>query len=556
MRYLRNLSVLAVLGLFVASGCADLDVTNPNAADRERALATPGDVESLVAGTFHTWWTVTHNAFAPGPLMFVSAASFQHSCWPANAGCVEYSSFPRGELVNSTSDQFYANMANIWDETYSALSAVSKGLRAAEDDPSVAEAIDVTRLRAYGKFVQGVGHASIALQYDQGFVVDETVDTDDPNAEPELLPSDELMNRALGFLDEAITLAEGGDFTIPEAWMSRPVEAPTLAALSHSLKARYMATVARTPSERESVDWGAVVTELDAGLQEDFDIQLQGLYDYSIFTTDVMGYWSFAAWQQTPYFIAGMADTSGSYQAWLDVPVGSRMPNVDGEPVLIRTPDTRFPQGSTLQDQIDSPGEYFAVPDSDSPCASSAFALEGNSWNQQARGTWRWSYYFDIGLPGCAYGDFGAANAGDFGWAMISTAELDLLRAEAHLRMGQEGEAAGLVDQYRTAHGLDAASSDDDLDGNPNDDCVPRLPDGTCGDLEEMLKWEKRLETRYHGPHANGWFFDGRGWGDLYAGTFLEFPVPEEDLLVLGMTPYTTGTPGAETSVYEWPGES
>lgn len=554
MNALRRVTVIASLALFAAaSGCADLDVTNPNAPDRDRALATAGDVESLVAGSFHTWWTTNEAHF--GPIFFLSAASFQHSGWPANFGTVEYSAFPRGELTNSTADEFYGNIAYVWEQNYSALSAIRDGLGAVEDNPDLAEDLDVQRLRAYGKFVQGLAHASIALFYDQGFVIDESADSEDP----ELLGYQELMDRAVGdggYFDQAIDIAQGADFTIPGEWMSRSVDAPTLVQLAHTMKARYMAAVARTPQERDAVDWGAVLAELDAGLDQGFDIELEGFYDHDQFTADPLGYWTFSAWQQLNYFILGMADQSGDYHdRWLTQPIADRIPNPNDTPILIRTPDTRFPQGGTLAEQIASPGEYYAVPDPDnSPCASSSFGL-GNSWSQPARGTWRWSYYFDIGLPGCNYENYAPGP-----WTIVTEAEMRLLEAEARYQMGQEDQAAGLVDQSRTAHGLDEAASDSDLDGNPNDDCVPRLPDGTCGDLMEMLKWEKRLNTDFRGVFGASWYFDGRGWGDLYECTQLEFPVPEGQAILHGLPVETTGGCGGPSaspgSTYDFPGES
>lgn len=73
----------------------------------------------------------------------------------------------------------------------------------------------------------------------------------------------------------------------------------------------------------------------------------------------------------------------------------------------------------------------------------------------------------------------------------------------------------------------------------------------------EMMKWEKRLENQYRGLLGVPWYYDGRGWGDLYSGTALHFPMPADDLLVLELTPYDLGgcgqDGGAPPSVYGWP---
>jgi hypothetical protein len=89
---------------------------------------------------------------------------------------------------------------------------------------------------------------------------------------------------------------------------------------------------------------------------------------------------------------------------------------------------------------------------------------------------------------------------------------------------------------------------------------VPRLPDGTCGGLLEMLKWESRVELWQRGNFAASWFFNGRGWGDLYRGTPLQFPIPADQLQVLGLgASYTFGGVGGQMaspgSSYSFPGE-
>ena len=57
-----------------------------------------------------------------------------------------------------------------------------------------------------------------------------------------------------------------------------------------------------------------------------------------------------------------------------------------------------------------------------------------------------------------------------------------------------------------------------------------------------------------------GTFIDSRGWGDLYAGTQLQFPIPCTELELAGMLPcYTFGGVGgdmaAPVSTYNWPDE-
>jgi hypothetical protein len=70
--------------------------------------------------------------------------------------------------------------------------------------------------------------------------------------------------------------------------------------------------------------------------------------------------------------------------------------------------------------------------------------------------------------------------------------------------------------------------------------------------LWDALKWEKRIETAY--THFAGWFFDGRGWGDLVQGTPLDWAPPFAELQArfrVGSQIYTAPAV-APASTYGW----
>lgn len=532
-RTLRHFMAGSLL-LLGAAGCADLDVVNPNSADAERALETSGDVEALIAGSYNSWYSGNHSSGGAG--LFLSNAAFHHTAPWANFGMEEYARIPRLPTVNETSHGLYGQFTRGWTFSYRALSAVADGLGALDEKPELAEELGAERTlraRAFGRLVQGMAHATIAISYDQGWVIDETVDVLAPG---DPLNYNDLMDVAMGFFDEAISLAGQGDFELPETWMQRDgVDAEELAQFAHSMKARYRALNARTPAEREAVNWAQVIADADAGITEDF----------VVFADDNNGwfsavyYYNQPGWAEIPYFIWGMADQSGNYQTWLDVPMGDKHPIVDGNPTLIITPDLRFPQGATLDAQRANPGTYFDAPSD-----------IGSVWAQPGRGTWRWSYYRHS--KHIEYSN--AVAVGDL--PEITVRELQLLKAEALFRTGNLAGAAAIINETRVPNGLNAT----DATGS-NTSCVPKLPDGTCGDLFEILKWEKRNETAQYGPHTIGFFFDSRGWGDLWVGTPLQFPAPCQDLEILGLLPcYAFGGPSGEMaspgSSYNWPHEN
>jgi hypothetical protein len=524
------------------TACADLDVVYQDAPDRARAIASAGDVESLISGSFKRWWDANHD-FGPPPIL--GNQTFMWSGWPANFGMVFYSSFPRIPIVNIATDQFYGNMVGWpWTSLYRGASAIATGFQSLEDPEIAAELGEarVKRLRAYGKFVQGLVYGSLSMLYDEAFIVDETTDL---AATPEAVGYQEVLAASVGYFQEAITLANQGGFDpIPSTWMSVSVTPAELARLAHSFRARYRANVARDQAERAAVDWAAVIADVDAGLPDVWYMSTDYFGPtWNHYTAAYMSQPSIG-WAQASYFVLGMADQSGMYQDWLSKPPDNRQPNFDdGRPRLIITPDKRFPQGATEAAQVANPG--MTHPLTPSPHVS----IGHKDWRQPGRGTYRWSYYRSTHM------DFHRTQGTGTATPEITPTEMRMLKAEGYIRQNNPGAAAALINVSRTAAGLNAT----DAQGT-NTSCVPKLPNGQCGNLLEMMKWEKRLETMVWGVHTVSWFFDGRGWGDLYAGTATTFPIPCQDMeLLLQECNTFGGVPGergsAAVSTYNYPFE-
>jgi len=520
----KHLMVLALVGL-ATTGCLDLEVTNPNAADAERALRTPGDIEALIAGGFSTWWDASSASTGPGPILMTMA--YQHSATAANFGMVDFSGWPKIPTQSLPSQVFAPqNSQNAWTWIYRSVSAVVDGLNALDGGVTL-PANDMARAQAFGYFVLGMAHGTSALLYDQGYVYDPSIDVEDV----QLRPYPEVMAAALSYFDRAIQEAQGKTFTIPATWMSQEVTAQQLVRLAHSMKARYRTAVARTPTERAAVNWNAVAQDVQAGITDTWHINVASGSGFASGTLSNIH--RYGPWGQVSYQVLGMADQSGQYQRWIARDPAERHPylnaNQTGDPFLIVTPDTRFPQGATIAAQTAAKGSLFEI-----PTLGGGF---GAQWNRPDRGTFRWSFY--------------RFRANDQ-WQAVATRtihpevtldEMRLLRAEALFRTGNLAGAAELINVTRTAAGLNATNA-----SGLNSSCVPRLPNGQCGNLLEMLKWEFRLQTMYYGTLLASWYFHGRGWGDLAEGSFLHIPVPGRELELLGLAPYAFGGPSGEAS--------
>jgi hypothetical protein len=506
----RATSGLAALLLLGAVGCVDLEVKNMNDPDAERALATPGDVESLIAGGFQAWYGCM---YYDGPTMWISNASGEHVAPWGNSGMEMYARIPRIPTDNLAGAANVGTLSQCWYRSYRAIAAIADGLRQIESGAVDLGADGNLRARAYGRLIQGLSHATIAVMYDSGFVFDETIDA----STVVLQDYPTVMDAALGYLADAAALAGSGTFTVPTTWMSWEVPSATIARLAHSWAASFRANVARTPAERAAVDWNAVVADVNAGLTEDWEVY--GNISLGTFSDDAMRYRAgFAFWHMQNNWLSGMADQSGNYQSW----IGTAM--LDKQPFIIVTPDTRWPQGPDEATQLANPGENFEVNQGDS-----------RIWNRPDRGTWRWSYYQQIIEPFYTWTN---VTLEEF-LPMTTVREMRALAAEANYRAGNMAAVATFVNETRTLHGLNATDA-----AGTNTSCVPKLPNNNCGDLWEMFKWEKRWETQFRGPLRSGFWFDGRGWGDLMAGTILQLPVPYAEMQLLGQQPYNYGGVG------------
>ncbi|MFM8781411.1 MAG: RagB/SusD family nutrient uptake outer membrane protein, partial [Gemmatimonadota bacterium] len=116
----------------------------------------------------------------------------------------------------------------------------------------------------------------------------------------------------------------------------------------------------------------------------------------------------------------------------------------------------------------------------------------------------------------------------------------DMLAAEGYIRTGNNAAAVTLINVSRARAGLaPVTTSGAPANTAGSNDCVPKLPNGTCGSLLEAMKYEKRMETMFTGYMI--WFTDSRGWGDLPQNTATEWPVPYQEMQAR-LQPYYNGS--------------
>ena len=130
-------------------------------------------------------------------------------------------------------------------------------------------------------------------------------------------------------------------------------------------------------------------------------------------------------------------------------------------------------------------------------------------------------------------------------WPDLTQWELDFIAAEANYRLGNRDATMAHVNASRAQGDLPPFTDANGV-APGGDRCVPQNPDGSCGDLWEAYKYEKRVELFHYGFATE--YFDDRGWGDLVDWTWEQVPVPGSELELLLMEVYTFGGPGGNSS--------
>ena len=500
---MRLLRTLALTGLVAVAGtaCADLEVTNLNNPDRNRAISTPGDVENLIAGAYTSVWSVIHYSY-PGSA-FSTAADAHSSSW-GNWGMRDSGWEPRKTYDNDPAYS-YNNIAETpWGGLYGALAAVRDGFLAIEGGIQIGDqGADTPRAEAFGKFIQGLSLGYLGLIFDKGFIVDETSDLENLD----FTPYTDVFAAGIAKLDEAEAMARGNSFTLPSEWVGfdGTMSSDKFARLISSWRARLKSQVARSEAERGAANWQDIMADLQAGLGPTEDYASYDDGSTWAWMRDKLHTAGIAGWARLDIRTYGASDQTGAYQTWLATPPEDRRPfDVD-------TDDSRVTGGAP-----DADGQYITY------IGSSPFPAN--------RGYYHYSNYLDT-----RWGYYSAGFVGRL--PTWDPKERDLLMAEAMYRTGNMTGAMDIVNTYRANGGLPAFT---DANGTaPGARCVPKTDTGACGDLWEALKYEKRIELFHYGPFTE--FMDDRGWGDLVSGTWTQIPVPGSELLLLLEDIYTFG---------------
>ena len=504
---------IPILALAVLS-CQSLEVTNPNLPDRARATQQPTAAESFVSTAFRTWWPVGgHDDY---PSWAFSTITWEVTSGFADFGQLELSAEPRAAWNNSPVNARRNVNETPWQGMYRTISSVNDALIAINGGLVIVDSTRTARTKAVGKFIQGISHGYLGLYFDKAFLVDEKLDLDTITV-PTFRPYPEIIGEAIKMLDTAIAVAQKTTFALPvDSWLYAPMTRDQFVALANSFAARLLVYSARTRAERAAVNWTEVIRRIDQGIKTDFApvAQVDIIWDdWKRLVARLRTAGRPSDFGRPAYWLIGPADSTNGFMNWVNTPVNNRVA------FQLRTKDRRI-QGAGGPA---TPGSYVGY--------------NLNNIFDPSRGTYRFSHYYFL-----RYGTGTSWQSGPQPAMLVS--EMDLLKAEALIRLGRAAEAVPLINKTRVANGQLPPVT---VDGPPDEPgCVPRKLNGQCGSLWDALRHEKKME----GLGVSGViaYFDARGWQSLPQNSILQLPVPGSELATLREQNYTFGGPGGQSS--------
>jgi hypothetical protein len=255
LRY--TLFLLIPFGLLACDGVTDLDVENKANPNRSQALSEPGDLESVAAGTFQNFYDATDGLGNP---MAMSVAADVHTASWGNFSMRDHGREPRIEFNNSPSYTYAVRTETAYFDNYTGISNAIDVLASIGDgenqiSPSAFDQPGAAaRARAFASFNMGLSYLYLGAMFDRAALIDET---DEFNGE-ELVPWSRVTQFGVQKMDQAIEIANNNEFTIPatDQWFFNvEMTSEELARLANSMKAKYVAHAARTPSQRSNLNF-------------------------------------------------------------------------------------------------------------------------------------------------------------------------------------------------------------------------------------------------------------------------------------------------------------
>ena len=485
MRLIHSRALLAAGGvIFALAACSqDLTLPNNNQPDTKRAVSTPSDVQQLAAAAVADWHDAT-NEVNPSLAFAVMADALTGSY--NNFGMNLSSSEPRLAYPNNTTGGDYTSMAeDPWYGNYTALGEANDALRAMSDGIVVEDGYKELAMLA-----QGLTLGNIALIFDKGWAVDETMEI--PVPVEDLKPYQDVAAFAVSKLDAVIAATASATWTLPSNVL--PLDGVELTAenvgkLANTMAARIIAYTPRNATENAAVDWNKVLQYASNGISSGTP------FDFSVVEDNGTIWWDgYKAY--------------GNYGPWLRVSMR-----------VMHEMNPNLPERYTSCSSIPEDAAGFT----DDRYATD-FSYIGTIPFACARGAWHFSNWEHSRYGTKAVGGDVSWYAGTFAAPapMVLAAENDLLWAEALVRTGGDlGVAADLVNKTRVVRG----------------GLAPVAADANA--IMDAIHYEQDIELLTTGGGLQ--WYNRRRIDGLQPGTPRHLPIPAKELEIDQLPIYTFG---------------
>jgi hypothetical protein len=493
MRLKKRYSLLGAAAVLLAGACNDLNVTNPNDPDIERALSSPEDVKSLAQSTVRSWYMTAvaggpedKSDGEPNPQIF--------SCVTSDVCTMNYGNFgarfnnlePRLPYENSSAggDRTVAEIP--WDKNYGTIGATNDVLRAIKGGLSLGSVDETEKYKEEAQFSQAASYMYLSMQFDKAFVVTEN---SDPAIPPELVDHTAVRDSTIRMWDDLIAASAQHNYTYDVTDLPMPDGALTsgrLNRIANTMAAMTLAYHPRIPAQSATVDWARVAAYADKGIGTGsagapFDIVVQN--DANQWVSLLMAYGDLDDWVRTDHRVINRMNPA--------VP-----PKYNG---------TDPPEGSSPDSRYSTDYTYVPPPIGD----------PGRGIYMQS--DWYHSRY--------AYANWNSTTPLSGNVPYMLAAESDLIHAEALIRSnGSLATAAALINNTRVGRG--------------------NLPPATAADgattLLSYISYERDVEITNTSGTTLYW---RRAVTDqpLQAGTACQLPIPAKELETLRLPIYTFG---------------
>lgn len=489
-----NIKLTLLATVIMVFSCESLDTENISNPTQAQVLSSGSDLPGFVSGGFITWWQANH---IERPAMALMIGGDAVSCSWGNFGMRRWGNEPRETLNNSSSESpDYIDVLNEpWGRNHSAQFTANSVITALESGVSTGFAESDISLEASAYLLRGLARGYLALLFDKAFLTDQDTDLGGVR-ETEPASYTDMLAGSLADLDKAIALGNANSFTIASGSLFNGLEGDQdwVVEMASSYAARFLAQTPRTMAENAAVDWTAVKNYASNGLTSNFAPIANGVQWYSY------------QWASTATYGGTWARVDMRIMNALDPSQPTRYPLDGSAPAATVSNDNRL--------------------ETDFTEVSNAFS--------QARGLWFFGTHQHDRSSDPTYIDVPDTQGP---MPVFVVADNQMLLAEAHLRLGDLGSAAAILN--------DAANTRKARGGLADVDA------GDATEIEDAIWYERFVEILNTAP--GGQFFDRRrmadrvdpdaldGLGGLQRGTPAHLPMPAPELELLQRDVYTFG---------------